>query len=182
MLMLLVCRCESEESLMEVEWSVIFFFIGMFMMIAALDVNGVISWMGEEMLRAAGKNLFAVCVLILWSSALFSSVLDNIPFVIVMIPVVRHFVEFFSASNGIVDPALISLKVAQPLWWALALGACLGGNGTLIGASANIVMSRISEKNGYPISFMNFFKYGAVFMLQSMILCTIYLWFRYFNG
>ncbi|MGB3112433.1 MAG: ArsB/NhaD family transporter, partial [Candidatus Omnitrophota bacterium] len=141
-LMLLVCRHESEETLMEVEWSVIFFFIGMFMMISALDVNGVISWIGEGVLHIAGKNLFMVCILILWGSAVFSSVLDNIPFVIVMIPIVRHFVEYFSSSIGLADPALISIKVAQPLWWALALGACLGGNGTLIGASANIVMSR----------------------------------------
>ncbi|MGB2879756.1 MAG: ArsB/NhaD family transporter [Candidatus Omnitrophota bacterium] len=180
-LMLLVCRHESEETLMEVEWSVIFFFIGMFMMISALDVNGVISWIGEGVLHIAGKNLFMVCILILWGSAVFSSVLDNIPFVIVMIPIVRHFVEYFSSSIGLADPALISIKVAQPLWWALALGACLGGNGTLIGASANIVMSRISEKNGYPISFMKFFRYGSIFMLQSMILCTLYIWLRYFH-
>jgi len=180
MLMLLVCRCESEETLMEVEWSVIFFFIGMFMMIAALDVNGVISWIGEGVLHIAGKNLFLVCIIILWSSAIFSSVLDNIPFVIVMIPIVGHFIDYFSGSIGIANPSLINSNVAQPLWWALALGACLGGNGTIIGASANIVMTRISEKNGYPISFMRYFKYGAVFMLQSMILCTIYLWLRYF--
>jgi Na+/H+ antiporter NhaD/arsenite permease-like protein len=180
MLMLLVCRCESEETLMEVEWSVIFFFIGMFMMIAALDVNGVMSWLGEGVLHIAGKNLFLVCIIILWSSALFSSVLDNIPFVIVMIPIVKHFIEYFSSSAGIADQALISTNAAQPLWWALALGACLGGNGTIIGASANIVMTRISEKNGYPISFMGYFKYGSVFMLQSMIICTIYIWLRYF--
>lgn len=180
MLMLLVCRCESEESLMEVEWSVIFFFIGMFMMIAALDVNGVISWIGEGVLHVAGKNLFLVCIIILWSSAIFSSVLDNIPFVIVMIPIVRHFIEYFSGGVGVTGPALIGSNVAQPLWWALALGACLGGNGTIVGASANIVMTRISEKNGYTISFMRFFKYGSVFMLQSMIICTIYIWLRYF--
>ncbi len=180
MLMLLVCKCESEETLMEVEWGVIFFFIGMFMMIAALDVNGVIRWVGESVLHVAGNNLFAVCIIILWSSAIFSSVLDNIPFVIVMIPIVKHFVEYFSGTVGIIDPVLIHTKVAQPLWWSLALGACLGGNGTLIGASANIVMSRISEKNGYTISFMKFFKYGSVFMLQSMILCTFYIWLRYF--
>ena len=180
MLMLLVCRCESEETLMEVEWSVIFFFIGMFMMIAALDVNGVISWIGEGVLHVAGKNLLFVCIIILWSSAIFSSVLDNIPFVIVMIPIVRHFIGYFSTSIGVSDPAMISSNVAQPLWWALALGACLGGNGTLIGASANIVMTRISEKNGYPISFMRFFRYGSVFMFQSIIICTVYLWLRYF--
>lgn len=181
MLMLLVCRCESEETLMRVEWSVIFFFIGMFMMIAALDVNGVISWIGQSVLDLAGGNLFLVCIIILWSSAIFSSILDNIPFVIVMLPLIRHFIVYFTNSAGIVDPAVIHFQVAQPLWWALALGACLGGNGTLIGASANIVMSRISEKNGYTISFMRFSKYGIVFMLQAMVLCTFYIWLRYFH-
>jgi Na+/H+ antiporter NhaD/arsenite permease-like protein len=181
MLMLLVCKCGSEETLMRVEWGVILFFIGMFMMIAALDVNGVIASVGESVLRIAGNNLFLVCVIVLWSSAIFSSVLDNIPFVIVMIPLIRHFVTYFSHSVGIVDPHAMHMQVEQPLWWALALGACLGGNGTLIGSSANIVMSRISEKNGYHISFMKFFKYGSVFMLQAMILCTAYIWLRYFH-
>ncbi|MFH1837259.1 MAG: ArsB/NhaD family transporter [Candidatus Omnitrophota bacterium] len=181
MLMLLVCRCESEETLMRVEWSVIFFFIGMFMMIAALDINGVIASLGERILHMAGNNLFLVCIIVLWSSAVFSAVLDNIPFVIVMIPLIRHFVVYFSQNSGIVGSHAIHMQVAQPLWWALALGACLGGNGTLIGASANIVMSRISEKNGYHISFMNFFKYGSVFTLQAMVLCTLYIWIRYFH-
>ena len=181
MLMLLVCKCGSEETLMRVEWSVIFFFIGMFMMIAALDVNGVIASVGEKVLYLAGDNLFLVCIIVLWSSAIFSAVLDNIPFVIVMIPLIRHFVAYFSTHTGMVDSSLIHMQVAQPLWWALALGACLGGNGTLIGASANIVMVRISEKNGYHISFMKFFKYGSVFMLQAMILCTAYIWLRYFH-
>jgi Na+/H+ antiporter NhaD/arsenite permease-like protein len=181
MIMLLVCKHESEETLMRVEWSVIFFFIGMFMMIAALDVNGVIGMVGERVLHVAGNNLFLVCIIVLWSSAVFSAVLDNIPFVIVMIPLIRHFVVYFSQNAGIVDPHIIHMQVEQPLWWALALGACFGGNGTLIGSSANIVMSRISERNGYHISFMKFFKYGSMFMVQSMILCTLYIWIRYFH-
>ena len=159
----------------------IFFFIGMFMMIAALDVNGVIAHIGEGVLHIAGNNLFLVCIIVLWSSAIFSSVLDNIPFVIVMIPIVKHFIDYFANSIGIVDPLLINVEVAQPLWWALALGACLGGNGTIVGASANLVMTRISEKNGYKISFMRFFKYGSVFMIQSIIISTIYIWLRYFH-
>ncbi|MDP8258112.1 MAG: ArsB/NhaD family transporter [Candidatus Aadella gelida] len=182
MLMLVVCKCESEETLMRVEWGVIFFFIGMFMMIAALDVNGVISTIGEKILHFSGQNLFLVCIIVLWSSAIFSAVLDNIPFVIVMIPLIRHFVVYFSKNAGIIDPSIIHLQVEQPLWWALALGACLGGNGTLIGASANIVMSRISERNGYHISFSKFFKYGSVFTVQAMIICTLYIWLRYFHA
>jgi len=96
------------------------------------------------------------------------------------VPLVEHFIVFFARSHGIADPAVIQLKVANPLWWSLAMGACLGGNGTLIGASANVVMARISERNKYPISFMRFFKYGFTFMIQSMIISTVYIWFRYF--
>ncbi|MFH1877626.1 MAG: SLC13 family permease, partial [Candidatus Omnitrophota bacterium] len=180
MLMLFVCRSESEETLTRVEWGVIFFFIGMFIMIGALEVNGVISWIGYKIIHMAGKNLFLVCMLVLWGSAVFSSIFDNIPFVITMVPLVRHFVLYFSQASGITDPLIIQTQIAQPLWWALALGACLGGNGTLIGASANIVMARISERNKCPVSFKHFFKYGSAFMLQSMILCTVYIWLRYF--
>jgi Na+/H+ antiporter NhaD/arsenite permease-like protein len=180
MLMVLVCRAESEDTLMRVEWGVIFFFIGMFMMIAALEANGGKAWIGDHIIHLADKNLFLVCIIVLWGSALFSSLLDNIPFVITMVPIVRQFVIYFSQTSGIVDPAIIQMQIAQPLWWSLALGACLGGNGTLIGASANIVMARISEKNKYPISFMQFFKYGFGFMIQAMVICTVYIWFRYF--
>ncbi|MBF0252784.1 MAG: ArsB/NhaD family transporter [Candidatus Omnitrophica bacterium] len=180
MLMLFVCRSESDDALMSVEWGVIFFFIGMFMMIAALEVNGVMEWLGYNIIHLAGKNLFLVCIVVLWGSAFFSSLLDNIPFVITMVPLVRQFVIYFSQTSGIVDPLIVQMEIAQPLWWSLALGACLGGNGTLIGASANIVMARISEKNKYPISFMQFFKYGFSFMIQSMIICTVYIWLRYF--
>jgi Na+/H+ antiporter NhaD/arsenite permease-like protein len=182
MIMLLVCRTESDDALMSVEWGVIFFFIGMFMMIAALEVNGVMEWVGQHIIQLAGNNLFLVCIVVLWGSAFFSSILDNIPFVITMVPLVRQFVIYFSQSSGITDPLVIQMEIAQPLWWSLALGACLGGNGTLIGASANIVMARISEKNNYPISFMQFLKYGSGFMVQSMIICTVYIRLRYFHG
>jgi len=182
MIMLLVCKTESEDALMSVEWGVIFFFIGMFMMIAALEVNGVMEWLGTHIIQLAGQNLFLVCIVVLWGSAIFSSILDNIPFVITMVPLVKQFVVYFSQSAGITDPVVIQSTIGQPLWWSLALGACLGGNGTLIGASANIVMARISEKNKYPISFIRFFRYGFGFMTQSMVICTLYIWLRYFRG
>lgn len=173
MVMMLVCRVESDETLMRVEWGVIFFFIGMFIMIAAMEANGVIAQISSSILHLAGHNLFMVCILILWGSAILSSVLDNIPFVIAMIPLIKRFMEHFSQAGSPVD--------IQPLWWALALGACLGGNGTLIGASANIIMARIAAKNKCPVTFGRFFKYGALFMVQSMLICTLYLWLRYFS-
>jgi Na+/H+ antiporter NhaD/arsenite permease-like protein len=182
MIMLLVCHSESEDTLMRVEWGVIFFFIGMFMMMAALETNGVVQWLGDNIIRLLGGNLFMVCIVVLWGTAIFSALLDNIPFVITMVPIVKTFVDYFSQASGLSDAAAINLQIAQPLWWALALGACMGGNGTLIGASANIVMARIAEKNNYPISFGRFFKYGMFFMIQSMIICTLYIWARYFAG
>ncbi len=180
MVMLIVCKTESDETLMKVEWGVIFFFIGMFMMIAALEVNGVIAWVGDQIIRMGGNNIFIVCIIILWGSAFVSALLDNIPFVITMVPVVKGVIIAFSQTAGISDPAVIHSQIGQPLWWALALGACLGGNGTLVGASANIVAARISERNNYHISFGLFFKYGFLLMIQSMVICTIYLWLRYF--
>lgn len=182
MLMLLVCNSESEDTLMKVEWGVIFFFIGMFMMVAALEDNGVIGWLGNNVIGLAGGNLFVVCIMVLWGTAIFSSLLDNIPFVITMVPMVKTFVDYFTQTSGMTDSALISTQIAHPLWWSLALGACLGGNGTIIGASSNIVMARIAEKNNYPISFSRFFKYGMFFMVQSMLICTLYIWLRYFYG
>ena len=180
MVMMIVCHSESDETLMTVEWGVIFFFIGMFMMIAGLEANGVISWIGHALIKAAGHDLFMICLIILWGSAVFSSIFDNIPFVIVMIPLIEQIAEHFSGPVVLGAASQVQGNTAQPLWWALALGACLGGNGTIIGASANIVMSRISERNKHPVSFFAFFRYGFPFMVQTMIIATVYLWLRYF--
>ncbi len=180
MVMLVVCRHKSDDTLMRVEWGVIFFFIGMFMMIAALEVNGVIASLGNSIIHVAGNHLFVVCLFVLWGSALFSAILDNIPFVIAMVPIIKQFIAYFSAAPT-AAAAVQAHAAAMPLWWALALGACLGGNGTLIGASANVVMARISEKNKYPIPFMRFLRYGTPFLLQSLLISTAYLWWQYFR-
>jgi Na+/H+ antiporter NhaD/arsenite permease-like protein len=180
MILLLVCKADSSEALMQVEWGVIFFFIGLFMMTAGLERNGVIAYLANSMLKISQNNLFVACLVVLWGSALLSTVLDNIPFVMAMVPLIKMLFAPLAAQMGITDQTLIFLKVAQPLWWSLAMGACLGGNGTLIGASANVVSARISEKNHYPISFILFTKYGFPFMLQSLVICTIYIWLRYF--
>jgi Na+/H+ antiporter NhaD/arsenite permease-like protein len=180
MVLMLICRTKTDHALMEVEWSVIFFFIGLFMMISAMEHNGIIKFLAEGMLNIGGNNLFLMCLIILWGSALLSSFLDNIPFVITMVPLLEYCIPLMAQAMGISDPAVIRTTVAEPMWWSLALGACLGGNGTLIGASANVVMSHICERNKYPISFIRFSKYGFVFMMQSMIICSIYIWLRYF--
>ncbi len=180
MIMMLVCKAESEEVLMKVEWSVIFFFIGLFMMIAALEKNGIIDYLARNMLGLAHKNLFALCIVVLVGSAILSAILDNIPFVITMVPLLKLCFAPIAESLGISDPALIHTQIAAPLWWSLALGACLGGNGTIIGASANVVMSQICHRNKYPVSFLLFSKYGAGFMAQSVLISAVYIWFRYF--
>ncbi len=180
MLMILFCKSDSDETLMKVEWGVIFFFIGMFMMIAGLEANGVITKAGEIILMLTSKNLFVICLVVLFGSAVFSAVLDNIPFVITMIPLIKSFITHFAGSMGVTDPAIIQTHIAQPLWWSLALGACLGGNATIIGASANVVMVRISERNKYPISFGKFLCYGVPFTLQALVICGFYIWWRYF--
>ena len=180
MVLIMICKTKSDTALMSVEWGVIFFFIGLFMMISALEYNGILEFLAKSMLRIGGKNLFVLCLIVLWGSALFSSLLDNIPFVITMVPMIKYFIPELAKTTGITDPSLIQTMIAQPLWWSLALGACLGGNGTLIGASANVVASRICEKNKYPISFMLYTKYGFALMIQSMLISTIYIWLRYF--
>jgi len=180
MILMLLCRTASEEALMQVEWGVIFFFIGLFMMVAGLEQTGVIDWLAEHLLHVAGHNLLFLCMAVLWGSAFFSAVLDNIPFVMAMIPLVKLAIGPMAQGMGLTDPAMIQRGVAAPLWWCLALGACLGGNGTLIGASANVVSARICEKNSYHISFARFSAYGLPFMVQSLVICTIYIWWRYF--
>jgi len=180
MILMVLCGAESDETLMEVEWGVIFFFIGLFMMVSALESTGVITWIAKHLLRAGGNKLFVMCIVVLWASALLSSVLDNIPFVMAMIPVLKMSFAPLAASMNMTDPVAIKTMISEPLWWSLALGVCLGGNGTLIGASANVVSARICSKNKYHISFMAFTKYGFFFMLESLVICTLYIWLRYF--
>jgi Na+/H+ antiporter NhaD/arsenite permease-like protein len=180
MVLMLICRKTTDEALMQVEWSVIFFFIGLFMMISALVHTGVIAWVAGHLLRVAGHNLLLLCMVILWASALLSSVLDNIPFVMVVIPLLKLSFSTVAAQLGITDPHLIQTTIAEPLWWSLSLGVCLGGNGTLIGASANVVAVRICERNGYHISFSRFSKYGVAFTFQALLICSLYIWLRYF--
>lgn len=177
--MLLITGEEPEESLKDVEWSVIFFFIGLFIMISALEHNGVIEFMARFILKCSAGNLILACLIILWGSALFSSVLDNIPFVITMVPLIKEVIPHFVSTSSIGDPNLINMYISQPLWWSLALGACLGGNGTLIGASANIVVAQIGAKNKARISFGQYVKYGFPYMIMSLAIASAYLLARY---
>ncbi|MCK9554837.1 ArsB/NhaD family transporter [bacterium] len=180
MLMMIVCRSEIDSTFMRVEWGVIFFFIGLFIITAGLEYTGAIQMIAQGVINMAGTNMFLLCMIILVGSALISSCLDNIPFVITMIPMVKQLIIYLTAYYGITNAAEIQAQIAQPLWWSLALGACLGGNGTLIGATANVVMAKISDRNKHHISFLTFSKYGFPFMVQSILISAVYLWLKYF--
>jgi Na+/H+ antiporter NhaD/arsenite permease-like protein len=182
-LMVLVCRVDLHKILANVEWNTIMFFFGLFIMIGALEYSGVFEQMGTLMLKMSGGQLLMTTMTILWFSAIASAIVDNIPLVMAMIPLVKSIVPVFAVQMGLTDmPELIHVQIEAPLYWALALGACLGGNGTLVGASANVVISQIAKRNGYHMSFWRFTKYGLPFMFMSLILCTAYLYLRYFQA
>ena len=163
--MLLIGGQDAEDVILGVEWSTILFFIGLFVVVGGLNSTGVIAMLANGMLELVGDNEVLAIVLVLWASALISAFLDNIPFVATLIPMIQ------TMQQGGMD--------VLPLWWALSLGACLGGNGSLIGASANVVLAGVSAKNGYPITFMSYLKKGFPLMLLSVAICTIYLLIRF---
>ena len=161
-LLLVISKIDPEEILFEVEWTTIFFFMGLFILVGSLVEVGVIDNITKKMLELTKGNLFVTTLTILWVSAIASAFLDNIPFVATMIPLIKAM-----TASGQLD--------ANPLWWALALGACLGGNGTIIGASANVIVTGIMAKEGRPVSFMSFMRIGFPMMIVSIIISTIYL-------
>ena len=167
--LLLITRDDPEHALAAVEWPVIFFFAGLFVIVGALQEAGVITYIAERSLQLTGGAMVPTGLLILWLSAIASAFVDNIPFVATMIPLIKDMGQI----GGIQD--------LNPLWWSLSLGACLGGNGTLIGASANVVVAGMAEKRGIIITFMHFTKIAFPMMLMSVAICTVYLLLRYLH-
>lgn len=163
--MLLIGKQDLEETIAGVEWTTIIFFTGLFIVVGGLQETGLIQILANWLIEATDGRLALTLVIVLWVSALVSSFLDNIPFVATLIPLI------LTMESGGMDVA--------PLWWAVSLGACLGGNGTLIGASANVVLSGISTRHGYPITFASYFKVGFPMMLVSILISTVYLLIRY---
>ena len=153
----------------ETEWITIFFFIGLFILVFGIEEAGLIRLMAEKLLAATGGDVKVTALAILWGSAILSAFVDNIPFVATMIPLIK--------SMG---PALGGDAALMPLWWSLALGACLGGNGTLIGASANLVVAGFAERAGTPIRFVPYLKTAFPLMLLSIAISHVYVYFRYF--
>jgi Na+/H+ antiporter NhaD/arsenite permease-like protein len=177
-ILLLISGIEPHKILEAVEWTTIFFFIGLFIIIGGVQKVGFIKLMSGWMLDLTQGNLMATSMILLWFSAVFSGIVDNIPYVATMNPLViemaRGIWPDLAGNDLLHHPDLL------PLWWSLALGACLGGNASLIGASANVVVAGIAEKAGYKISFLRFLKYGFPFMVQSVIIAMVYILLRYY--
>ena len=167
---------ESEEqterlhqALLEVEWAALLFFIGLFIIVAGVEHAGLLNILGDALVDFTGGDAAMTAVSTLWLSAVVSAAVDNIPFVATMIPLVKS----MGAAVG-------GAAALEPVWWSLALGACLGGNGSLVGAAANVMVSGMGERAGYPISFMKFLKIGLPLMLLSIVIANVYIYLRYF--
>lgn len=167
--LLLVARREPGQFLAEVEWPTLLFFMGLFIMVGALVKAGVVTDLAQDAIRLTGGNLLVSTLMILGISAILSALVDNIPYVATMAPLVHEMVRSFAAAS----PATV-------LWWALALGADLGGNATAIGASANVVVLGLAERSGHRIRFVEFAKYGGFVTAVTIGLSAAYLWIRYF--
>ena len=162
MVLLIISRADVEHVLEEVEWSTLLFFTGLFILVGVLEEYGVIEWIAHNVFLNVGNNPYVIVLMVLWVSGIISGFLDNIPFTITMIPIIHLLLESNPIPNNI-------------LWWALALGACLGGNITIIGASANIISVGIAKKYGVEISFIDFMKKGLIVTLLSLFVASIYL-------
>lgn len=153
----------------DVDWVTIFFFMGLFIIVESLVETGFINMIAEGVMRVTHGEPRSTSMVILWVSSIFSAFIDNVPFVAAMIPVLERLGTLIGNPD-----------VMHPVWWSLALGTCLGGNGTLIGASANIVAVGIANRNGFHISFKEFTKIGMIFMLHSIVISTAYILLRYY--
>jgi Na+/H+ antiporter NhaD/arsenite permease-like protein len=163
--LMLVGPLDPHEALRDIEWNTLVCFVGLFMLIEAVVHVGIVGGVADTLADTAGGNLTIATMGILWFSAIASAIVDNIPYTATAIPIVERLIE------GGLDGAV--------LWWALALGACLGGNLTIVGASANIVVANLAARDGHPITFMQFFRYGLGVVVASLLISTVYLWFRY---
>jgi Na+/H+ antiporter NhaD/arsenite permease-like protein len=153
----------------EVEWITIFFFVGLFMVVHGVEVGGLLKLLADLLVKATGGDMEITAYAILWASAVLSAIVDNIPFVATMIPLIKEMAPAFGGPEAI-----------GPLWWSLSLGACLGGNGTLIGASANLTVAGLAERAGVSFRFLTYTYYAFPMMLVSIAISHVYVWLRYF--
>ncbi|MBF0305592.1 MAG: ArsB/NhaD family transporter [Alphaproteobacteria bacterium] len=159
---------EVHQIFCEVEWVTIFFFVGLFVVVAGVEHAGLLKLMAEKLVQATGGDMAVTAIAILWVSAILSAVVDNIPFVATMIPLIKAMGPTFGGPDAL-----------EPLWWSLSLGACLGGNGTLIGASANLTVAGLAERAGHPVRFIPYMKVAFPVMLVTIVIAMFYLEWRY---
>ncbi|OGW03772.1 MAG: hypothetical protein A2889_09115 [Nitrospinae bacterium RIFCSPLOWO2_01_FULL_39_10] len=167
---LLLISGENPQHIFEkVEWETIFFFIGIFIIVTGIKVAGLIKLMAETVISLSGGNMMIIAFTVTWLSAIASAFIGCIPFVATMIPMIKDIGEI--AGNQ---------EIIRPLWWALSLGACLGGNGTIIGSAANVIVAGIADRQGTPIRFLKFMKLAFPLMLLSVLISWVYIYLRYF--
>jgi Na+/H+ antiporter NhaD/arsenite permease-like protein len=167
LLLLITGEKYLDDAMIKVEWNTIFFFVGLFVLVSGLVETGVIAMLAQKAMAVTGGDPLLTSILILWLSAIASAFIDNIPFVATMIPMIK-------------EMGALGIQNLEPLWWSLALGACLGGNGTLIGASANVIVAGLAAKEGNHISFVGFLKVAFPLMILSIIISHVYIYLRYF--
>lgn len=160
---------KPKDILCDVEWNTIFFFIGLFIIIGGLEASGGIALMAQWILNVTKGSQEATSMIILWASGFISGIIDNIPYTATMTPMILQIQK------------TMGVDYAYPLWWCLSLGACLGGNMTIIGAAANVIVSETSAHKGYPIPFMKFLKYGVATMLISLVISSTYIYLRFLH-
>lgn len=159
---------DVHNSFAEVEWVTIFFFVGLFILVSGIEHVGVLEMLGDWVIEMTGGDMAVTAIAILWVSAVTSAVVDNIPFVATMIPLIESMATTFGGAENL-----------MPIWWSLALGACLGGNGSLVGASANLIVAGFAERAGQRIGFLPFMLMAFPLMLLSILIATIYVYLRY---
>jgi len=164
---------KPKEIYRDVEWLTIFFFVGLFIIIGGFEANGGIKYLADQLIVLTHGSLEAATMIILWASGILSGIIDNIPYTATMAPLIE---ELINPAN----PNAITGQT-HALWWALSLGACLGGNLTIIGAAANVLVSETAASKGYKISFLRFMKYGALVTFISLVLSSIYLYLKYLH-
>jgi len=162
MILFVITAADVEEMLREIDWSTLLFFSGLFILVGILEEKGGIEWIARNIFLRIGHNPYAMVMTVLWVSGIVSGFIDNIPFTITMIPIVRLMLESQAVPHNV-------------LWWALSLGACLGGNLTMIGASANIVSCGMAKKYGYAINFFEFMRTSAIATMISLVLSSVIL-------
>ncbi|MFT7288377.1 MAG: Na+/H+ antiporter NhaD/arsenite permease-like protein [Halieaceae bacterium] len=157
------------DILNEVEWSTLAFFVGLFVLVHGMEASGLLALAGEEMMKLTGGDVQVTAFATLWVSAVASAIIDNVPFVATMIPLLET-----------TSPTLGGTEAMAPVWWALSLGACLGGNGSLIGATANVIVAGFADRSGHPIRFLPFLLLAMPIMLLTVLIATVYLYLRHF--